>query len=127
MTYRAGLTLDTGALVACERNSKRAWSIIRDARDNGRSITVPVVVLAESWRKQHRWLKELFDAARVEPLTDPLARRAGELLGQTGTDNTLDAIVAVSAHQRGDIIVTADPDDLLIYVDHLAGVRLVQV
>lgn len=128
MSARPGLTLDTGALIAYERGQQRMRARIRNARDTERVVTVPAVVLAEAWRGANaRWLAGLLDAAQVEPLSAPLARRAGELLARTGTSNTIDAIVAVSAAQRGDQIVTADPNDLQIYADDLRTVRILRV
>jgi predicted nucleic acid-binding protein len=123
-----GLTLDTGALIGFERGDERARGVIRRARDSGREVTVPAVALAEAWRGGNaRLLADLLDAARVEALNERIAKRAGELLARTATSNTIDAIVAVSAAQRGDLIVTADPDDLKVYTDDLRTVRVLRV
>lgn len=85
----------------------------------------PTVVIAEAWRGRNaRWLAGLLGASVVEPLTDPLARRAGEPLARTGTRNALDAIVAASAAQRGDVVVTGDPGDLQRLADDLGTVRV---
>jgi predicted nucleic acid-binding protein len=94
-----------------------------DAAD--RRITVPATVVAEAWRGgRRRWLEDLLRIATVEPLTDELARRAGELLARSGTSNTVDATVAVSAAQRGDIIVTSDPGDMQLFADDLPAIRV---
>jgi predicted nucleic acid-binding protein len=99
--------------------------LLREASSNDRLVTVPATVVSETWRGgRHRWLAELLSLAVVEPLTDELARRAGELLARTGTSNTVDATVAVSAAQRGDIIVTSDPDDIQRFADDLPVVRV---
>ena len=128
MKALVGLTLDTGALIGYERGDRQARAIVRSARDNGRSLTIPAVVLAEAWRGGNaRWLNDLLDAAQIEPLTDELARRAGELLARTHTSHTIDALVAVSAAQRGDVVVTADPDDMQVYVDDLRTVRTLAI
>jgi predicted nucleic acid-binding protein len=125
VTARHGLTLDAGALIAFERGEQRVRALLREASSNDRLVTVPATVVAKAWRGgRHRWLAELLNVAVVEPLTDELARRAGELLAGTGTSNTVDATVAVSAAQRGDIIVTSDPDDLQRFADDLPVVRV---
>ena len=48
----------------------------------------------------------------VEPLTDALARLAGECLARIGGATTVDAIVMASAAQRGDAVYTSDVVDL---------------
>jgi predicted nucleic acid-binding protein len=125
VTARRGLTLDAGALIAFERGEQRVRALLREASSNDRLVTVPAAVVAETWRGgRHRWLAELLSLAVVESLTDELARRAGELLARTGGSNTVDATVAVSAAQRGDIIVTSDPDDIQRFADDLPVVRV---
>jgi len=47
-----GLTYDTGALVAAERNDRLVWSLHRAALHEA-SPTVPAAVLAEGWRGGH--------------------------------------------------------------------------
>jgi len=123
-----GVTLDARALIAFERGEERVRLILRRASAGDRTITVPATVVAEAWRAgRRRWLADLLDLAVIEPLTDELARRAGELLARTGTSNTVDATVAVSAAQRGDIIVTSDPDDMQRFADDLPAVRVLSL
>jgi hypothetical protein len=45
-----GLTLDTGALIALERNRKGMSEVVRAATDDGLRIIVPAIVLSEWWR-----------------------------------------------------------------------------
>ena len=128
MSAKRGLTLDAGALIAFERGEERVRLILRRASAGDRPITVPATVVAEAWRGgRRRWLADLLDLAVVEPLTDALARSAGELLARTGTSNAIDATVAVSAAQRGDIIVTSDPDDMQLFADDLPAVRVLSL
>ena len=122
---RRGLTLDSGALIAYERGDQRLRALVRVAHAGERQLTVPTAVVAEVWRPRgSRWLSGLLAASNVEPLGEVLAQRAGELLGRTGTSNAIDAIVAASAAQRGDVIATSDPHDLQRLADELAGVRV---
>jgi hypothetical protein len=48
---------------------------------------------------------------RVEALDDALGRRAGTLLGRTGTADVIDAALVLLAAD-GDMILTSDTDDL---------------
>lgn len=96
-------------------------ALVAAARDE-RDLTVPAVVIAEAWRGRNaRWLSGLLRASVVEPITEHVAKRAGELLARTGTAN---AIVVACAAQRADTIVTGDPGGLQRLADGLAGVRV---
>ena len=51
----------------------------------------------------------------------------GAVASFPGTSNPVDATVAVSAAQRGDIIVTSNPDDLQLFADDLPGIRVLSL
>lgn len=108
----AGITLDTGALIAIERRSERMWLIWRRALVHKQRVTVPSVVVVEWWRGQRGPVSRLLDGVTVEPLTYDLARIAGEALVRTPGASVTDAVVMASAAQRGDVVYTADIDDL---------------
>lgn len=124
-----GLTLDTGALIALERNDTRTARFLRAAQREGREVTVPAPVLTQFWRGG--WvsveLRDVLAHVWIEPTTAPLARRAGELLGRTGTTDAVDAIVACGAAERGDAVLTSDPEDLQRLADDLGALRIVGV
>jgi hypothetical protein len=46
------------------------------------------------------------------PLTDRLAREAGQLCGAKGTTDVIDASVVLCARARGHRVLTSDSDDL---------------
>jgi hypothetical protein len=73
----------------------------------------------------HRLLKGVVQQA----VTPALGRAAGELLGRTGRDDTVDAIVAVTAGELGQKvrIVTGDPDDLRVLTAEMDSVTVVGV
>jgi hypothetical protein len=120
-----GLTLDAGALIAADRDDRRFWAYWRRALELGVVCTVPSPALAQAWRgPRNARLASLLAGCRVEPLTEPLARRAGELCGRSGTADIVDAAVVVSAASRGDEIVTSDVADIRRLVD-ASGRRLV--
>jgi hypothetical protein len=76
----AGLTLDTGALIAIERRTRRMMLIWDAAVHDGTVITVSAVVVAEWWRGQRGPVARTLERAIVEPVTDALAHTAGEAL-----------------------------------------------
>ena len=118
----AGLTLDSGALIALEDRSSRIAAIIEATRLTTKRVTVPMAVIAEWWRDTpaQRYVRTLFT---VEPMSDEkLAKRAGVALGKLrkpGEERSkkrrasaVDAIVMASAALRGDIVYTSDREHM---------------
>jgi hypothetical protein len=119
----AGLTLDTGALIAYERGGREIAARLKYAGRRGTRITVPAPCIVEAWRGGPRSARiaRLLAGANVEVLGLQLARVAGVLLGRTGTDDPVDAVVVAGARIRGDAILTGDPDDLGRLADAAGG------
>ena len=121
-----GVTADTGFLVALERSKQRAVDLLAVARAQKLRITVPVAVLAEWWRsgRQAHYVK----AFEIEPMTERLAKTAGEAIAAVAGATVVDAIVMASAAQRDDVVYTSDFDDLSRLRDgHFRGVRVLGV
>jgi len=58
-------------------------------------------------------LARVLSGAELIPTDGPLSRRAGALLGQAGTADVLDALVALAAQDRpGCEVLTSDPGDI---------------
>jgi predicted nucleic acid-binding protein len=123
----AGVTLDSGALIAFERGDRRMVAHLKEATLRGSSLTVPSVVIAETWRGGARSARiaSLLQACQVELLDEALARLAGEARGKTKGAGVIAAIVMGSAARRGDIVLTSDLDDLLRLRAHFPTVRVV--
>ncbi|MEA3215993.1 MAG: hypothetical protein QOJ19_2149 [Acidimicrobiia bacterium] len=104
-----GLTYDTGALIAADRDNRLFWALHRAALTRGLAPTVPAGVLGEAWRggPQHR-LSRLLAGCRIEPLTETHARAVGVLIGRSGLHDTVDAAVAEGAMRRNDAVVTSN-------------------
>jgi predicted nucleic acid-binding protein len=113
-TPRAGITFDTGALIALERRRSSMRKVYATAVTNGIAIHVPAVVLTEWWRagRHEKERLALLRSLRVEALVDHVARHAGAAVGRTRGAGAIDAIVMASAALRGDTVYTSDPDDL---------------
>lgn len=104
-----GLTYDTGALIAAERDDRLMWALHRAAIRRGLLPTVPSGVLAEAWRggPQHS-LSSLLKGCRVEELSERQARQVGDMIARSGLVDTVDVAVAEGALRRNDAVVTSN-------------------
>ncbi len=119
-----GITYDTGALVAAERNDRLVWALHRRALGRGRRPTVPAGVLGQAWRGgPQAEMSRLLKGCRIEPLDEVRARTAGTACARARTSDPIDATVAVGAIARGDLVVTSDDDDIHALADAL-GARI---
>ena len=128
------LVLDTGALIALDRNDRTVWAMLRNAADDSAQVSVPAGVIAQAWRdgsRQALLARALTDCDEV-PLEGALARVTGLLCGRAGTADIVDASVALVAAARSQTgptaLVTSDPTDLRHLLHALdASVRLVTI
>jgi hypothetical protein len=108
------LVLDSGALVALERNERAMWRRLKAAR---LCAEVPVShggVVGQVWRgrgPRQALLARALAGIDVRPLDEPLGRAAGELLERCGRGDVIDAALVLLARD-GDLLVTSDVDDL---------------
>jgi predicted nucleic acid-binding protein len=122
------ITFDTGALIALERRSARMLRIVDAATQSSARITVPAVILTEWWRgRASARMARLLEGVEIEPLTDRLAKLAGEAVAAVRGATAIDAIVASSAAQRGDTIFTSDVEDLARLGAFFRSVRVLHV
>jgi hypothetical protein len=96
-------------------------------REDELVMTVPVAVIGEWWRGRTDDREEILSAVEIEPMTEALAKRAGEALAAVHGATLVDAVVMASAAQRGDVVYTSDFDDLARLQTHFPGVRLLRV
>jgi predicted nucleic acid-binding protein len=112
----SGLVLDTGALIAFERNDRRVVAIVATALRDGDILVVPAGVIAQVWRNGRRQarLARLLRSpvCRVEPLDDVAAKVVGQLLGVTATSDVVHGHVAAVARARGMAVMTNDSGDI---------------
>jgi hypothetical protein len=112
----AGITLDTGALIALERGDKRMIALLQRALSQGRVFRVPAGVVGQAWRDGPvqvtlaRFLRS--EEVEIVPLDEQLARSCGELCCAANTSDIIDASVVLLARNRRDAIITSDPNDL---------------
>jgi predicted nucleic acid-binding protein len=117
------VTLDAGPLIAFEQRDRRVEAWLAEALDRGVVMSVPAPVVAEVWRGGPRAARvaRALGFCAVAPIGEITAKYAGLLLGHAALDATVDALVVASAAERGDRLLTADPDDMRPLAD-AAGV-----
>src|SRR5215813_6484918 len=112
----AGITLDTGALIALDRGDKRMIALLHQALAQGCAFRVPSGVVGQAWRDGRvqvtlaRFLRS--EEVEIIPLDDQLARSCGELCAARNSQDVIDASVVILAREWRDAIVTSDPNDL---------------
>jgi predicted nucleic acid-binding protein len=122
-----GITLDTGALVALERRRDRVLRLLRAAQERAMPVTVPVAVIAEWWRGRTDAGERIVAALLVEPMTEAIARLAGQAQAAVRDATVVDAIVMASASRRNDVVLTGDVHDLSRLGGYFRGVRVLGV
>ncbi len=107
------LVLDTGALVAIERNERQMWIRLKAAQLCGELPVTHAGVLGQVWRggpRQAR-LSQALAGIDIRPLDEQMGKMSGQLLGAAGLSDVIDAAVILLT-QDGDEVVTSDHDDL---------------
>ena len=112
----AGVTLDTGALIALDRDDRRIIAILARAAEIGASVTIPASALAQAIRRPERQVR----LARLirQPTSDVVsldrvgAKHIGRLLAASKTADVVDAHVVVCARRANQGVITSDPDDI---------------
>jgi len=106
-----GVTYDTGALIAGERNDRRMWALHMGLIAEEVVPVVPAPVVAEAWRGGARQasLSRLLAGCSIEDMSADQARNVGELVGRAEHEDTVDVTVVEGALQRRDyVVVTSD-------------------
>ena len=119
-----GVTYDTGALIAAERNDRRMWALHAGFMAEEVSPCVPAPVLAEAWRGGTRQANvvRLLAMCEVEPMSEDQARNVGVLAGRSNHDDVVDVTVVEGAVRRGDAIVTSNRQHIA-RIGRAAGIK----
>ena len=123
----AGLTFDTGALIALERRRQRIAQVYTTAVADGLIVTVPAVVISEWWRGASDVRTKIVRGLRIEPIDLELAKAAGEAVVAVPGATVIDALVMASAARRGDVVYTSDFHDLDRLRSYFRVVRVLNV
>lgn len=112
------LVLDTGALIALDRNDRSIWRALTTAVADDDNIRVPSGAIAQAWRDGARQvlLARALSHCDEVALAGSFARAAGLLCGQASTSDVIDASVALTiagaAHSDEVAVLTSAPDDI---------------
>lgn len=79
--------------------------------------------MGEWWRGRTDLRDNILDSVDVEPLTEAVAKRAGEARAAIKGATLVDAIVMASAASRGDVVYSSDLEDLERLRRYFPGVR----
>lgn len=124
-----GVTYDTGALLAGERNDRRMWALHAAFVAADVSPVVPAPVLAQAWRGGTRQasLSRLLALCEIESMNEPLARAVGVIAGRSSVSDVVDSAVVEGALRRADGVVTSDPHDISAIAEALGKSLRIEV
>lgn len=114
-----GVTYDTGALIAADRNDRTMWALHAGFLAEEIAPTVPAPVLAEAWRGGSRQanLARFLALCIVEGMDDERAKAVGVLAGKSSHDDIVEVAVVEGAIRRRDAIVTSNPTHIHAIAD----------
>ena len=111
-----GVTLDSGPLIALDRDDRRVVALLARAQETSARVTIPAPALAQAVRnpaRQARLARLLRQPATDVGALDRVdATGVGRLLASSGTADVVDAHVVLCARRTGQAVATSDPDDL---------------
>lgn len=108
------LVLDSGALIALEKNDRAMWRRLKTALLEKRVPVTHGGIVGQAWRgggPRQALLSLALAGINVRPLDESFGRAAGNLLARDGSVDVIDAALVLLADD-GDDIVTSDPDDI---------------
>jgi hypothetical protein len=115
------LVLDSGALIALEKNDRAMWRRLKSSLISGEAPVSHGGVIGQVWRggsPRQASLAKTLAGIDVRGLDEQLGRAAGELLARARANDVIDAALVLLAHD-GDDIVTSDAADLEPLAAHL--------
>jgi predicted nucleic acid-binding protein len=127
------VTLDTGAMIAIERNRPRGVMLLKAAAERRFQLLVPTVVHAEWWRGRSDVRERMKAAISLVPFPIAAAEAAGVVLGRIAGEHrraglAVDVmVVAFAATVGGSVVFSSDPDDLQRISAHFPSVRVLAV
>ena len=108
------LVLDSGALIALERNDRAMWRRLKAELLAARVPLTHGGVVGQVWRGgggRQALLAQALAGVDVRALDETLGRATGDLLARASATDVIDAALVLLAYD-GDDIATSDADDL---------------
>jgi hypothetical protein len=122
----AGVTYDTGALIAGDRNDRRTWALHVGFIAEEVVPAVPAPVVAEAWRGGSRQasLARMLVGCDIEEMTANQARRVGELAGRADHEDVVDVAVVEGATRRDDDVILTSNESHIRKIIKATGRRI---
>jgi hypothetical protein len=114
-----GVTYDTGALIAGDRNDRAMWALHAGFLAEEVSPTVPAPVVAEAWRGGSRQanLARFLALCTIENMEADQAKAVGVLSGKAAHDDVVDVTVVEGTLRRRDVVITSNPTHIRSIAD----------
>jgi len=105
--------LDGGALIAVDKRDRAVGAMLRILQRDGTPVLTSAGAVAQVWRDGRRQanLARVLPGVDIAALEDITSKRVGELLRDSGTDDLVDAHVALLV-RSGDQVLTSDEPDI---------------
>lgn len=104
--------LDAGALVAVDKRDRTVGAMLRVLQRAGVPVRTSAGVVAQVWRDGRRQanLARVLAGVAVSALDEVSSRTVGELLRESGTDDPVDAHVALLVRPEDRVLTSDEPD-----------------
>jgi len=104
--------LDAGALIAIDKKDRRVGAILRLLQRDGVAVRTSAGAVAQVWRGGRRQanLARCLPGFDTVALDEPAAKKVGDLLGSSGTNDLVDAHVALLVEARGRVLASDERD-----------------
>ena len=104
--------LEAGALIAIDRRDRKVGAMLRVLRREAEPVRTSAGAVAQVWRagRPQVNLARTLPGLDVSVLDELAAKKAGELLGSSGTSDLVDAHVALLVHPGGQVLTSDDAD-----------------
>ena len=104
--------LDSGALIAIDRRDRKVGAILRILQRDGVPVHTSAGAVAQVWRNGRKQanLARVLPGIDIGPIDEIAAKRAGELLAANGTNDLVDAHVALLVEPDGSVLTSDEAD-----------------
>jgi len=105
--------LDGGALIAVDKRDRAVGAMLRILQRDGTPVLTSAGAVAQVWRDGRRQanLARVLPGVEIAALDDITSKRVGGLLRDSGTDDPVDAHLALLV-RSGDQVLTSDQPEI---------------
>jgi hypothetical protein len=104
--------LDAGALIAIDKGDRTMGAMLRILQREGVAVHTSAAAVAQVWRDGHRQanLARVVPGLNIAVLDEPAAKRVGELLRASNSNDLVDAHVALLVPNKGSVFTSDEAD-----------------